>query len=75
MELAILCDQKICLVIFDESKNKIVNYNSQEFDIGLAKEKLELYKTGKLSEIYDNSNYDLFKVNQTISNAHHQTFS
>ena len=70
MELAMLCDQKICLVIFDELKNKIVNYNSHEFNINIAQEKLHLYKTGKLSEIYDNSNYDLFKVNQTISNAH-----
>jgi len=33
MELAMLCDQKISLVIFDESKNKIVHYNSFEFDI------------------------------------------
>ena len=32
MELAMLCDQKISLVIFDQKKQKLVNYNSTAFD-------------------------------------------
>ena len=36
MELVQLCDQQICLVIFDESKKRVINYNSTGFDITQA---------------------------------------
>ena len=41
MELAMLCDQKISLVIYDDQKNKIVQYNSFDFDIDQAKDKVK----------------------------------
>lgn len=72
MELAMLCDQKISLVIFDESKNKIVHYNSFEFDIEQAREKVNKYSHGKLHENYSNSSYEQFCVSQTISNLTHK---
>ena len=32
MELAMLCELSICLVIYDKTKKKLVNYNSNGFD-------------------------------------------
>ena len=32
MELSIMCDQQISLVIFDQSKKKLITYNSDGFN-------------------------------------------
>ena len=62
MELAMLCDQKISLVIFDETKNKIVHYNSFGFNIEQAHEMLIKHSREKRYEYYTNSSYDKFCV-------------
>ena len=41
MELSIMCDQQISLIIFDQVKNKLVNYNSDNFNLEIASELLE----------------------------------
>ena len=63
-----LCDQKISLVIYDDQKNKIVQYNSFDFDIDQAKDKVKQYSHGKLYENYNNSCYGQLCENQTMSN-------
>ena len=32
MELSLLCNQKICLVIYDDVKKRVINYNTTGFD-------------------------------------------
>ena len=41
MELSIMCDQQISLIIFDKVKKKLINYNSDNFDLKLATEMLD----------------------------------
>ena len=63
-----LCDQKISLVIYDDQKHKIVQYNSFDFDIEQARDMVALYSKGKLYENYNNSCYGQLCENQTMSN-------
>ena len=69
MELASLCQQDICVVIYDEKKNKMVHYSSDGFSIKKANTIIEEHvrtKNKKL-ENWTCQDYDYIKNNQSVT--------
>lgn len=68
MELSLLCDQQICLAVYDNLKEKMIVYSSSnDFTLESAHKKELEQNDNKSFESYTNLNYEHFVVNQTVS--------
>jgi hypothetical protein len=68
MELSILCGQKISLMIYDDRKNKLVTYNTENFthQTALNIDRKHRAEKNKKLESYSDKDYNHFVVNQSI---------
>lgn len=68
MELSVLCGQKISLMIYDDRKNKLVTFCSDDFSHEKAGEifKDHIKTKNKKLEVYGNSDYESLKTTAQI---------